>query len=228
MQNPIAHNIIQLRARISTAEKKFNRTPGIVQLIAVSKTRGANELRKAAQTGIKDFGENYLQEALEKQKALTDLGITWHFIGPVQSNKTAEIAAHFDWVHSVDRLKVARRLDEQRPQHLLPLNICLQVNISNEDTKSGVKLEDLDQLAAQVSLLPRLKLRGLMAIPAPDRSESELRADFSAIQKALSRLNNQGFNLDTLSMGMKNDLECAIAEGATMVRIGTAIFGSRN
>jgi len=228
MQNPIAHNITQLRARISTAEKKFNRTPGIVQLIAVSKTRGANELRKAAQTGVKNFGENYLQEALEKQKALTDLDLTWHFIGPVQSNKTAEIAAHFDWVHSVDRLKVARRLAEQRPQHLLPLNICLQVNISNEDTKSGVKLADLDQLAAQVSLLPRLKLRGLMAIPAPDQSESALRADFSAIQKALRRLNNQGFNLDTLSMGMTNDLECAIAEGATMVRIGTAIFGSRN
>ncbi|MCF7981984.1 MAG: YggS family pyridoxal phosphate-dependent enzyme [Pseudomonadales bacterium] len=228
MQNPIADNITQIRARIRSAEKKFDRIPGIVQLIAVSKTRAANELRKAAQTGIKDFAENYLQEALTKQPALADLHLTWHFIGPIQSNKTADIATHFDWVQSVDRLKIARRLNEQRPQHLTPLNICLQVNISNEKTKSGVSLSELDQLALQISQLPRLKLRGLMAIPAPDQSESALRSDFAEMRKALNKLNDQGFNLDTLSMGMTNDLECAIAEGATMVRIGTAIFGSRD
>lgn len=227
MQNPIAHNITQLRARISSAEKKFGRIPGIVQLIAVSKTRTANEIRKAALTGIRDFGENYLQDALAKQSELADLNLTWHFIGPIQSNKTADISGHFDWVHSVDRLKIARRLNEQRPAELPPLNICIQVNISNEATKSGIMVDDLSQLAAEIAELQRLNLRGLMAIPSPALTEEELRGEFAAMQAELDGLNSQGFSLDTLSMGMSNDLECAIAEGATMIRVGTAIFGPR-
>lgn len=227
MQNSITHNITQLQGRINAAEKKFHRIPGIVQLIAVSKTRPANELRNAAAAGIKDFGENYLQEALEKQQALDDLRLIWHFIGPIQSNKTADIAAHFDWVHSVDRLKIARRLNDQRPAELPHLNICIQVNISNETTKSGISLSELPELAAQLTQLPRLKLRGLMAIPAPTQDEAQLRADFARLRIALEQLNQQGFTLDTLSMGMSDDLECAIAEGSTMVRIGTAIFGPR-
>jgi len=227
MPATITDNITQLRTRITAAEKKFQRIPGIVQLIAVSKTRTANELRQAAAVGLRDFGENYLQEALEKQQLLVDLPLTWHFIGPVKSNKTADIARHFDWVHSVERIKVARRLSEQRPATLAPLNVCIQVNISAETSKSGVTLNALSGLAQQVIELPRLKLRGLMAIPAPDQGEPQLRADFARLREALEQLKQQGFMLDTLSMGMSDDLECAIAEGTNMLRIGTAIFGPR-
>lgn len=228
MQNPIAHNITQLFARISSAEKKFKRIPGIVQLVAVSKTRTANDIRKAVAAGVQHVGENYLQEALAKKADLQDLSICWHFIGPIQSNKTAEIAAHFDWVHSLDRSKIAQRLSDQRPAALAPLNVCLQVNISDEASKSGVALDALEELAAKVAALPHLHLRGLMTIPSPDATEAQLRTDYARMRQALDLLNTQGFELDTLSMGMSDDLECAIAEGATFVRIGTAIFGPRN
>ncbi len=224
----IAENIAQINTRIEDAKKNAGRTSGIVQLVAVSKTRKANEVRKAYQAGIHHFGENYLQEALEKQGQLGDLAITWHFIGPIQSNKTAAIANNFDWVHSVDRLKVAQRLNDQRPDHLPPLNICLQVNVSQEETKSGVDLTDLEALAAATATMSRLKLRGLMAIPSPRQNKAQLRNDFKTMRNTLASLNTQGFTLDTLSMGMSNDLECAIMEGATMVRIGTAIFGERH
>jgi hypothetical protein len=224
----IADNIAQINTRIEAAKKTAGRLSGIVQLIAVSKTRSANEVRKAFEAGLRNFGENYLQEALDKQAQLQDLAITWHFIGPIQSNKAAAIAQHFDWVHSIDRLKIAQRMNDQRPGHLTPLNICLQVNISNESTKSGVGLDELTDLAETVAALPHLKLRGLMAIPSPRQNETQLRADFRKLHSTLVDLNAQGFLLDTLSMGMSNDLECAIMEGATMVRIGTAIFGKRN
>ena len=224
----IDENIAHINTRIYSAEKNANRISGIVQLLVVSKTRGPNEVRKACHAGTSHFGENYLQEALEKQKQLQDLAITWHFIGPIQSNKTASIANHFKWVHSVDRLKIAQRLNDQRPDHLPPLNICLQVNISDEDTKSGVKLSELSELASAIKPMPQIKLRGLMAIPFPNQSESQLRGDFKAMHDAMFSLNAKGFQLDTLSMGMSNDLECAIMEGSTMVRIGTAIFGKRD
>lgn len=228
MQDNITKNIEKVRSRISTAEKNAGRISGIVQLIAVSKTRTANEIRKVHQDGVLDFGENYLQEAMAKQDELSDLDINWHFIGPIQSNKTSDISSHFDWVHSVERFKIARRLNDQRPEHLSPLNICLQVNISEEDSKSGILLAQLPELAAQIHELPRLRLRGLMAIPSPTQPQTRLRDDFKRMQNALDELNSKGFQLDTLSMGMSNDLECAIAEGATMVRIGTAIFGPRS
>lgn len=180
-----------------------------------------------ARAGMTRFGENYLQEALEKIEALQDLSLEWHFIGPIQSNKTRPIAEHFDWVHSVDRLKLARRLSEQRPPHLPPLNICLQVNVSGEQSKSGATLEELPALAREVASLPHLRLRGLMAIPAPAEGLEAQRQPFHHMHQALQQLNAEGLELDTLSMGMSGDLEAAIAEGATLVRIGTALFGPR-
>ena len=226
MSNSVTHNIAKVHARINAAEKLAGRTRGIVQLIAVSKTRSANEIREAVAAGSNHFGENYLQEALDKQRDLTDLPIIWHFIGPIQSNKTASIAQHFDWVHSVDRLKIARRLSEQRSRAAL-LNVCIQVNISAEDSKSGVTLDQVAPLAESISNLPNLKLRGFMAIPSPQLSDEQLYQQFSSLEKLRHTLNQQGFALDTLSIGMSNDLECAIRAGATMVRIGTAIFGPR-
>ncbi len=228
MNHSISANIAAVRSRIQAAKLNSDRTSGIVQLITVSKTRSANEIRNAWACGLKDYGENYLQEALEKQEKLSDLPITWHFIGPIQANKTTRIATHFDWVHSVDRFKIAKRLNDQRPEDRPPLNICLQVNISGESTKSGVLLDNLAPLAAQVRTLPRLKLRGLMCIPAANQDQQALADDFARMKQALKQLNRREFNLDTLSMGMSNDLECAIREGATMVRVGTAIFGPRN
>lgn len=228
MNHSISANVAAVRARIQAAISNSDRTSGIVQLITVSKTRSANEIRNAWACGLKDYGENYLQEALEKQKKLSDLPITWHFIGPIQANKTTRIATHFDWVHSVDRFKIAKRLNDQRPEDRPPLNICLQVNISGESTKSGVLLDNLAPLAAQVRTLPRLKLRGLMCIPAANQDQQALADDFAKMKQALKQLNRGEFNLDTLSMGMSNDLECAIREGATMIRVGTAIFGPRN
>lgn len=228
MTTSIAENINQVTSRIRAAEKAAGRIPGIVQLIAVSKTRTANEVRNAVTAGAQHIGENYLQEALNKQTELQDEDITWHFIGPIQSNKTSAIANHFDWVHSVDRLKIARRLNDQREADKAPLNICIQVNVSNEETKSGISLEELPALAAQINALPNLALRGLMAIPSPAQPEAELTADFKRMQQCLNNLNQSGLSLDTLSMGMSGDLEAAVAAGSTMVRIGTAIFGPRD
>ena len=221
----IADNILQVSSRIQAAAKAAHRDENSIHLLAVSKTKPAEALREAYAAGLRDFGENYLQEALSKQLELADLPLIWHFIGPIQSNKTRAIAEHFDWVHSVDRLKIAQRLSEQRPAELPPLNICIQVNVSGEASKSGCTPEDLPALAAAISALPRLKLRGLMAIPEPTDDRAEQDAAFAAVQKLRASLD---LPLDTLSMGMSHDLESAIAQGATWVRIGTALFGARD
>lgn len=215
--------------RIHKAEQTSQRE-GQVQLLAVSKTKPAEMVREVWELGQRHFGENYLQEALDKITELKELeGISWHFIGPIQSNKTRDIASHFQWVHSVDRLKIARRLSEQRSTDLPPLNICLQVNISEEESKSGVKPEELSQLVKEVGQLPNLQLRGLMAIPAPEANPEEQRKPFARLSAALESLNQEhNLEMDTLSMGMTGDLEAAIAEGSTMVRIGTALFGARD
>jgi pyridoxal phosphate enzyme (YggS family) len=228
MSQSIESNIAKVQQRIREAEKKFGRKPYSVQLMAVSKTRPASMIRRAAATGINHIGENYLQEALDKQRELSDLTLDWHFIGPIQSNKTRLIAEHFAWVHSVDRLKIAQRLNDQRPEHLPPLNICLQVNISNEESKSGIKLQELAVLAEQLIALPRLSLRGLMAIPRTESCFDKQRQAFKQLADAAQPLRHQCSSFDTLSMGMSADMEAAIAEGATLVRIGTDIFGSRN
>lgn len=225
--HPLQLRLQTVTERIDAALKRFSRAPGSVSLLAVSKTRTSEELRALAGQGITRFGENYLQEALDKMAELQDLPLEWHFIGPIQSNKTRSIAEHFDWVHSVDRLKIAQRLSEQRPPERPPLNICLQVNISAEPSKSGASLAELPELARQVAALPNLKLRGLMAIPAPAADFDTQRQSFRALRQALEALNAGGLALDTLSMGMSDDLEAAIAEGATLVRIGTALFGPR-
>lgn len=217
-----------VRKRIQDAEIQARRPLGTVRLIAVSKTRPAADLRSAYAAGQREFGENYLQEAVAKMTTLTDLNIIWHFIGPIQTNKSRSIAEHFDWVHSVDRLKVAKRLSEQRPADREPLDICIQVNVSGESTKSGVALPELPALAAAIADLPRLRLRGLMAIPQPYEDPEQQRIPFLTLRSALEQLQQQGMDLDTLSMGMTDDLEAAILEGATMVRVGTAIFGSRS
>lgn len=221
----IADNILQVSSRIQAAAKAAHRDENSIQLLAVSKTKPAEALREAYAAGIRDFGENYLQEALSKQLELADLPLIWHFIGPIQSNKTRAIAEHFDWVHSVDRLKIAQRLSEQRPADLPPLNICIQVNVSGEASKSGCTPADLPALANAIGALPRLKLRGLMAIPEPTEDRAAQDAAFAAVQSLQASLN---LPLDTLSMGMSHDLESAIAMGATWVRIGTALFGARD
>jgi len=221
----IAENISTLAERIRSAAQAVQRDPASVGLLAVSKTKPASDLREAYDAGLRDFGENYLQEALGKQAELSDLPLIWHFIGPIQSNKTRAIAEHFAWVHSVDRLKIAQRLSEQRPPELPPLNICIQVNVSGEASKSGCSPEDLPALAQAISMLPNLKLRGLMAIPEPTDDRDEQNASFAAVSTLQAQL---GLPLDTLSMGMSHDLEAAIAQGATWVRIGTALFGARN
>ncbi|CAI8788243.1 MULTISPECIES: YggS family pyridoxal phosphate-dependent enzyme [Pseudomonas] len=221
----IADNILQVSSRIHAATLAANRAENSVRLLAVSKTKPAQDLREAYAAGLRDFGENYLQEALGKQLELADLPLIWHFIGPIQSNKTRAIAEHFDWVHSVDRLKIAQRLSEQRPADLPPLNICIQVNVSGEASKSGCTPADLPALANAISNLPRLKLRGLMAIPEPTEDRAAQDASFAAVQSLQASLN---LPLDTLSMGMSHDLESAIAQGATWVRIGTALFGARD
>ncbi|RBW51124.1 YggS family pyridoxal phosphate-dependent enzyme [Marinobacter sp. F3R11] len=227
----IADNLRAVTRRIQKATLQAGREPDSVSLLAVSKTRSPEELREAVAAGQRAFGENYLQEALDKIDALNDLtGVDWHFIGPIQSNKTRQIASAFSWVHSVDRLKVARRLSEQRETGLPLLNICLQVNINNEQSKAGCRPEDLPELVTEISQLPGLSLRGLMAIPDPEQTESALRASFRKLASTLKELRQnypEAGPLDTLSMGMSGDLEMAIAEGATWVRIGTAIFGAR-
>lgn len=221
----IAENIAKVGARIREAAQASQRNLADIGLLAVSKTKPAAAIREAHTAGLRDFGENYLQEALEKQTELSDLPLIWHFIGPIQSNKTRPIAEHFDWVHSVDRLKIAQRLSEQRPAHLPPLNICLQVNVSGEDSKSGCSPEALPALAKAVAALPNLRLRGLMAIPEPTDDIAAQHAAFAHLRQLRDDL---ALNLDTLSMGMSHDLEAAIAEGATWVRIGTALFGARD
>ena len=214
--------------RIQLAASRVGRNPQSVQLVAVSKTQPASAIVEAYAWGQRHFGENYLQEALNKQLELASLvDIQWHFIGPIQSNKTRLIAEHFSWVHSVDRLKIAQRLSEQRPVQLPDLNICIQVNIDDEDTKSGVSLQELPALAAEIVTLPRLKLRGLMAIPAVAQDLKQQHSAFASLHQALEQLQAQGYKLDTLSMGMSGDMDAAIAEGATFVRVGTDIFGSR-
>ncbi len=200
---------------------------GNVTLLAVSKTQTAEKLRKAHEAGQTKFGENYLQEALNKQVELTDLNIEWHFIGPIQSNKTQPIAQNFSWVHGVDRLKIAQRLSDARPAELPPLQICLQVNISGEASKSGVTPNELLDLVKAISTLPKLTLRGLMTIPEPSNDEALQRQQFKQMRDLLNDLNKQAFALDTLSMGMSSDYKIAIEEGATIVRIGSAIFGAR-
>lgn len=221
----IADNIASVAARIRAAAQAAGRDASGIHLLAVSKTKPAEAIREAHAAGLRDFGENYLQEALGKQAELTDLPLCWHFIGPIQSNKTRAIAEHFDWVHSVDRLKIAQRLSEQRPAGLPPLNICIQVNVSGEASKSGCSPAQLPALAAAIGSLPNLVLRGLMAIPEPTEERAAQDAAFATVRTLQNGLD---LPLDTLSMGMSHDLESAIAQGATWVRIGTALFGARD
>jgi hypothetical protein len=218
-----------VRERIQQACRMAGRDPAHVGLLAVSKLQPAQAVRQAQQAGQRAFGENYVQEALDKMAALADLrGVTeWHLIGPLQSNKTRAVAEAFDWVHSVDRLKIAQRLSDQRPASLPPLNLCLQVNISGEASKSGLPPQEVAQVATAVAALPRLRLRGLMSIPEPAQGLPAQQAPHRALRLLLQNLNQQGLALDTLSMGMSDDLEAAVAEGSTMVRVGTAIFGAR-
>ena len=228
----ITANLQQVQSRITAACASARRPEESVRLLAVSKTFGADAVREAFMAGQRAFGENYVQEGVEKIAALGDLrtgidGIEWHMIGPLQSNKTRVVAEQFDWVHSVDRLKIAQRLSEQRPSHLAPLQLCLQVNISGEATKSGLLPADVAEIARTVSALPRVVLRGLMAIPEPAETLDAQRAPHRALHALMQSLQQAGLPLDTLSIGMSADLEAAVMEGATMVRIGSAIFGSR-
>jgi hypothetical protein len=215
--------LLHTRQAIKDIASASNRQLSEIQLLAVSKTRAADELRAAYNLGQTAFGENYCQEALDKQQHLSDLNIEWHFIGPIQSNKTRDISAHFNWVHSVDRLKIAKRLSEQRPPELPPLNICLQVNIDDEASKSGVAPEDIIPLIDEILRLPNLNLRGLMVIPAPKDSFEEQFETFKRVRDIMQTIPT----MDTLSMGMSGDMEAAIAAGSTIVRVGTAIFGER-
>lgn len=223
----IASNLQAVRDAIAAAAISADRHAGEITLLAVSKAVAPAALREAYQAGQRCFAENYVQEALDKISVLQDLAIEWHYIGPIQSNKTRAIAENFSWVHSVDRLKIAERLSEQRPAHLPPLQICLQINISGEASKSGVAVDDAEILARAIAALPRLKLRGLMAVPAPADEATAQRLPFAQLKELYGRLNRGGMQMDTLSMGMSHDFAAAIAEGATMVRIGTAIFGER-
>jgi hypothetical protein len=224
----ILSNLQAVQQAIAASAQQAQRNPTDIQLLAVSKTFPAAAVREAFAAGQRAFGENYLQEALEKMEQLRDLPLEWHFIGPIQSNKTRQIAENFAWVHSVDRLKIAQRLSEQRPSNLPPLNICLQVNISEEGSKSGLAAEEIEELARQVAQLPNLKLRGLMAIPAPEQDFAAQREAFAQLHELYKYLNNHGVVLDALSAGMSHDFAAAIHEGATIIRIGTAIFGKRD
>ncbi len=229
----IEHNIAKLYQRIATAAEKSARKPESVLLLAVSKTRSVQEIRTAYQLGLNHFGENYLQDALDKIEQLKDLAIYWHFIGPLQSNKTRLVAENFDWVHTIDRLKIARRLSDQRPSgKKAPLNCCIQVNIDREASKSGLAAEELEKLARQMLELPHLRLRGLMAIPALSNDHQQQSQSFAKMTTLLRQLRAQipaaAPQLDTLSMGMSADMELAIEEGASIVRIGTALFGPRS
>jgi len=228
----IADNLQAVEATIEAAVNAAGRPRSEVELLAVSKTFPAEAVLEAMAAGQRAFGENYLQEALDKMQAVAqaapDVPLEWHFIGPIQSNKTRPIAANFQWVHTVERLKIAQRLSEQRPPELGPLNVCLQVNISGEASKSGVSEAELPALAREVAKLPNLRLRGLMAIPEPQADPEKQRAAFARLRELAARLRADGLELDTLSMGMSADLAAAVAEGATIVRIGSAIFGARH
>jgi pyridoxal phosphate enzyme (YggS family) len=225
----IDERLQQLKGRLSQACASAGRRVDELTLLAVSKTQDVQAVREAVQTGQRQFGENYVQEALDKISALADLRheLQWHLIGPLQSNKTRAVAENFDWVETVDRLRIAQRLSEQRPTGLPPLNVCLQVNVSAERSKSGVAPDELPQLAHAVAQLPRLRLRGLMSIPQPVDGFEAQRRGHRELRRLFDALREQGLALDTLSMGMSADLEAAIAEGATLVRVGTAIFGQR-
>ena len=223
----IAERLHAVLARIEAAALAVGREPASVRLLAVSKTWPAGAVREAATAGQFAFGENYVQEGVDKVEALRELGLEWHFIGPLQSNKTRPVASAFDWVHGVDRLKIAERLSAQRDVHLPPLNVCIQVNVSGEASKSGVAPDEVVALATSVAALPRLQLRGLMCIPEPTQDLALLRSRFALLRGLRDELVGRGLGLDTLSMGMSDDIEAAIAEGATIVRVGTAIFGER-
>jgi len=223
----ISGRLQNLATRIADAAVAAGCDPAMVRLLAVSKTWPADNVREAAAAGQHAFGENYVQEGVAKVDELAGLGLEWHFIGPLQSNKTRLVANRFSWVHSIDRLKIAERLSEQRDVHLPPLEVCIQVNVSGEASKSGVAPPDLPELARAVAALPRLRLRGLMTIPEPTPDMALQRARFASLRAMRDELNAAGLALDTLSMGMSDDLEAAIAEGSTLVRVGTAIFGSR-
>ena len=228
----IAANLQAVEATIGAACASAGRGKNEVRLLAVSKTFPAEAVVEAMAVGQRAFGENYLQEALDKMQEVArlqpDTLVEWHFIGPIQSNKTRPIASHFQWVHTVERLKIAQRLSEQRPEELGPLDICIQVNISGEASKSGASEDELPELARQVAALPNLRLRGLMAIPEATKDEAQQRAAFARLRALFEALRAQGLALDTLSMGMSGDLKAAVAEGATIVRIGSAIFGVRH
>ncbi len=225
--NPENSTLQDIRQRIMLAAHAAGRAPDSIALIAVGKTFSAVDIRALAKQGQRDFAENYVQEAVNKQAELVDLDLVWHFIGPVQRNKTHIIATRFAWVHSVDRLLIAERLSIARAAMSVPLNVCIQVNISREASKSGVLPEDLPALARAVAVLPHLRLRGLMAIPRPEQDPTVQRKAFAALRDCLLQLNHDGLALDVLSMGMSSDFEAAIAEGATMVRLGSALFGTR-
>ena len=227
MQN-IEKNLSHIHQQIEQAAIACKRSADDVTLLAVSKRKPASDIRSAYACGQRHFGENYLQEAEQKINELADLDICWHFIGAIQSNKTRLLAEDFDWVHCVDRLKIARRLSEQRAESKPPLNICIQVNVDGEESKAGIKLEDIEALAKQIAELPNIRLRGLMTIPAPREGLESQREPFARLRSALESLNQLGYDCDTLSMGMTHDMPAAIAEGATLVRIGTAIFGERS
>ena len=227
----VADSVAAVRERIAAAEQRFDRAPGSVTLVAVAKTKPASLIREAWAAGQHQFGENFVQEAAEKLDELSQLsgpgGIEWHFVGAIQANKSRMVAERFDWVHTVDRLRIARRLNDQRPAFLPPLNVCLQVNVSGEPSKAGVRPEEAADLATAVAELPRLRLRGLMTIPRPCMGFDEQRGALRPLVEVYEGLCSDGLALDTLSMGMTDDLEAAVAEGATMVRIGTAVFGPR-
>ncbi len=224
----IAANLQAVHARIARAAQAANRLPEDIRLLAVSKTFGASLVAEAWREGQRAFGENFVQEAVDKARELAHLDIEWHFIGPIQSNKTRSIAGHFAWVHSIEREKIAQRLNDARPAHLPPLNVLIQVNVSGEASKSGVAPGGECALAAAIRALPRLRLRGLMAIPEPAADVAVQRARFALLRRLKEGLQADDAGIDTLSMGMSDDLEAAIAEGATIVRVGTAIFGARN
>lgn len=223
----IAQSLEKIRNRVTVLERRYERAPGDVRVLAVSKTMPPDAVLAALEIGQRDFGENHVQDALAKLDTLAHLDLIWHFIGPIQSNKTRVVASRFHWVHSVDRAKIAHRLNEQRPENLPLLNVCIQVNMSGESSKSGVQPDQVEALAQVVSELPRLRLRGLMTLPKPCEDLDEQRRPFAALRRISEALNARDFELDTLSMGMTNDMEAAIAEGATIIRIGTAIFGAR-
>ena len=227
----IENNTTSVQRRLQQAARDAGRNPEDILLLAVSKTRTSAQVRTAMESGLSSFGENYLQEAVEKIAQLSNSAISWHFIGPLQSNKTRQVAEHFDWVHTVDRLKIAKRLSDQRAPDMPALNVCLQINIDNEESKSGFSPEQAPSMAATIAQLPNLRLRGLMAIPRPRANMAEQRQPFAqlaALQKEINSTLDNCEKLDTLSMGMSADLEAAIAEGATIIRVGTDIFGPRN